>query len=374
LAERVQRYRVFAESSSNILSAGGDSGGDNGGGGGSSDSGIQYVEAPLDWQVSALMRRLLRDTDMVDGSANVRTIVQDAFERQRKIPETATNAPKKHRSKNAAVIIMKAPWDKVWTRAAETGKYYVKMIKQDGTEINATRKANTIALADLLPTFPDTPVRPGSTWETKMSILGELSARTPINVRAPITFTAFESLVTPNGDNVRCAKLESRFRFPEDQGKKISVGLENQSGRKAGNDTTASTAAVPGAAAGAGGDSGALTVDDIDVARTDVARVLWFDIANRHIIRSEDSIRTYYETSVEADDAPATTDAGAGAAGGAGGAGDAGPKKVSYDLKVTTWLDDRIPPPTTTFRAGAGTAHARDNVTDPSIAPLMQTK
>lgn len=64
---------------------------------------------------------------------------------------------------------------------------FVKTIEPTGKEINATRKAPTIALANLLPTFPDTEVRPGSTWETRMTFLGDLSSREPVNVSVPIT-------------------------------------------------------------------------------------------------------------------------------------------------------------------------------------------
>jgi hypothetical protein len=296
----------------------------------------------------------------------VRTIVQDSFERQRKAPTSDTNAPKKRRRIGRAVtIVMKAPWDHDWTKAAETGQNYVKMIQQNGTEINATRKAPTIAIGDLLPTFPDTAVRPGSTWETTMTILGELSSRTPLNVRAPITFTSYETLQTPAGEVRRCAKLESRFRLPESLSKKIAVGLENQTGRQAGQATGTETGSaaptVPGTNNGA---SGALTEDDIDVSRSDISRVLWFDIQRNRVLRSEDSIRTYYETAVEAATAPTVgTDTSA--------IGAAEAKRVGYSLNVTTWLDDRIPSVTDTFNGGIGTAHGRDNVTDPPLSKIL---
>jgi hypothetical protein len=44
------------------------------------------------------------------------------------------------------------------------------------------------------------------------------------------------------------------------------------------------------------------------------------------------------------------------------------PTKVNYNLRVVKYLDDTIPPPTDQFTAGAGTAHARDSVQDPSIS------
>lgn len=365
LSDNVLRYRIFAESKGPVDEGAGGGAGGGGGDAGGGDGGITYLMAPMDWQVSALLRRIVRDTNMVDSSANVRTIVQEAYERPRVAPTDSEAAARPKKRRRGGNITMLAPWDKVWTKAAETGQYFVKMIAQNGAETNATRKAATIALADLLPTFPDVAVRPGSTWETTMSILGELSSRTPINVRAPITFTAFEVLQTPAGESRRCAKLESRFRLPENLAKKIAIGLENQAGRTAGGGTGAGGAAnVPVSAGGGGAAQGALIEEDIDVARSDVARVLWFDIERSRVLRSEDAIRTYYETMVEAE-------GGAAPAPGAGAA-EGEPKKVNYSLNVTTWLDDRIPAPTERFNAGANTAHSRDNVTEHSLTRAVQ--
>src|SRR5690606_11672063 len=96
----VQRYRVFAESNA-IVDSGQGAGGGGGGGaaggaaGGGGEGGAEWIPAPLDWQVSALMRRVVRDiggwsdtrltpTKSDDiTSANIRTVVQEAFQRQR---------------------------------------------------------------------------------------------------------------------------------------------------------------------------------------------------------------------------------------------------------------------------------------------------
>ncbi len=405
LRDSVERYRVFAESNA-VIDDGAAAGGGGAPGGGGGDAGgatATTIPAPLDWQVAALMRRQVRNIGMYNGSANIATAVQESFERQRQgeggggggaTDGATTAAPTSSRSKTpVSTAPAKAPWnvdDKglpLWNKASETGKYFVKMIEPNGTEINATRKAPTIAIADLLPTFPDSEVRPGSTWETNMTILGDLSTRKGVNVTAPITFTAYDTILTPGGESRRCAKLESRFRLPENLSKRIAANL----GSKVGSAGGASGGAAGGAPMGGGapgGDTGAseptLLPEDIEVARTDVARVMWFDMARRQVLRSEDTIKSYFEIP------PATTDATGGAPGGApmGGApagpggfpvGDGGagaapaePIKVNYNLNVTTWFDDRIPSPNFTYTGGLGTAHSRDSVTEPGISRITQ--
>jgi hypothetical protein len=354
---QVQRYRVFAESNASIeggMQGGGGSGAVAGGGGeGGSES---YLPAPLDYQVAALMRRIVRDVFVRDDTANISTIVQDSFERGREGGESGAGAntaesARPSRRKKAPSAPTKGPWLPLWTKSAETGKSFTKRIQQNGQEINATRKSTNVAIADLLPTFPDATVHPGSTWETKMSILGDLTSRLPINVQAPITFTAYDTIQTPNGESRRCAKLESRFRLPDNLAKRIAVNLGNKAGTAGG---------------GGGGGEGAegLMVEDIDVARTNVARVLWFDMDRRQVLRSEDIIRSYFEIPPANEGGAATT---APAAGGEG-ATPAEPTKISYNLTVTTWLDDRIPSPNEGYTGGLGTAHAVDNVTEPGLA------
>jgi hypothetical protein len=417
----VQRFRVFAEA--NATTTGGAAtatatgggaavGGGAPGGGGASAGGS--VPAPLDLQVSALMRRVLRDTNMLNGSANIQTIVQEAFERGRKGENAGaagadgggalgvTTTPVASRNPAPYRGIGKAPWNEeggvaLWNPAPETGNYFIKMIQQDGTEINPTRKAPSLAIADLLPTFPNVPVRPGSTWGTTMSFVGELSSRTPINVKdAPMTFTAYEDLQTPSGENRRCAKLESRFRLPENLAKRIAASLANKSGGAGGGAAGgAPGGATPGGAmpGGEGGAAaGGLTENDIEVARTDVARVLWFDIERRRILRAEDTIRSSFEkpaTAVAATGGdfgggvPGRGFPGGGFPGGGfpGASGEAGgvpavpaePEVVSYNLSVTTWLDDRVPNPTGQYLPGGAGAHTRDSVAEPGLSRILRS-
>ena len=410
LRDSVERYRVFAESDAVIedgSAAGGAGGGLSGGGLGGGEGGASAetdIPAPLDWQVAALMRRQVRNIGMYNGSANIATAVQESFERQRKgeggggagSEGALGGAPASGRSKkSASAAPAKAPWNTddnglpLWDKASETGKYFVKMIEPNGTEINATRKAPTIAIADLLPTFPDSPVRPGSTWETNMTILGDLSTRKGINVTAPITFTAYDSILTPGGESRRCAKLESRFRLPENLAKQIAANLGSKVG-SAGGAGGLGGGSAPSSLGGSEGGSAEPTLlpEDIEVARTDVARVMWFDMDRRQVLRSEDTIKSYFEIP------PAETDAAGGAAlGGApsarggfpggggfpGAGGEAGadaapaePTKVNYNLGVTTWFDDRVPAPNFTYTGGLGTAHSKDSVNEPGISRVTR--
>ena len=405
LRDSVERYRVFAESNATI--EGGDEAGAAGGGGGGlgGEGGAAtetYIAAPLDWQVSALMRRQVRNIGMYNGSANIATTVQESFERQRLSESSAGGAaPAASTSRRGKAPVstapVKAPWNEeggkqLWNKASETGKYFVKMIEPNGTEINSTRKAPTIAIADLLPTFPDSPVRPGSTWETNMTILGDLSSRKGVNVQAPITFTAYDTILTPGGESRRCAKLESRFRLPENLAKNIAANLGNKVGTAGAAGGALGGGGAPGGGApggapgggarggaasspigGAGGGEAELLPEDIEVARADVARVLWFDMDRRQVLRSEDIIKAYFEIP------PSATDAGGGGAIGSGGALGGGegaeaaePQKVTYNMSVTTWMDDQIPSPNFTYNGGLGTAHSKDSVNEVGISRITQ--
>ncbi len=400
LRNSVERYRVFAESNAVIddgMAAGGGGGGGGGEAGGGAAATASYIPAPLDWQVAALMRRQVRNIGMYNGSANIATAVQESFERQRKSEaggtgggEGAAPAAAPTSRRNAApvsTVPIKAPWNEdekgkpLWNKAGETGKYFVKMIEPDGTEINATRKAPTIAIADLLPTFPESEVRPGSTWETNMTILGDLSSRKGVNVTAPITFTAYDTILTPGGESRRCAKLESRFRLPENLAKKIAANLGNKVGSTGGAGGEAGAAPVPGGGGGEGGGDASATLlpEDIEVARTDVARVLWFDMDRRQVVRSEDIIKSYFEIPLAATDAGGGAPTGGAPAGGAmmgGGAGaeaaPAEPQKITYNMSVTTWFDDRVPSPNFTYTGGLGTAHSKDSVNEVGISRVTQ--
>jgi hypothetical protein len=246
------------------------------------------------------------------------------------------------------------------------------MIQPTGLEINATRKSPSIALGDLLPTFPQGEVRPGSTWETTMTFVADLSTRGPLTVRnAPMTFTSFEDVPTPGGRTVACAKLETRFRLPDEQAMELAKKLAAKTGG-AGGAPGGSSGPGGGMMAGPGGGETEEAEIEISLARTSVSRVLWFDINKRQVLRSEDIVDTYFEQEAAA----------AGEMGGMGGpppgmggppgasgapAAPAEPTKVSYNLRVTTWLDDTIPPPTDKFNGGLGTAHSRDSVQDATI-------
>jgi hypothetical protein len=395
LDPNVQRYRVFAVSDGMMEGGGkeGGGGGAGGAGGAGAEGGEEWIPAPLDWQVSALMRRVVRDVgmfsdDKADGvsSANIRTVVQTAFQRQRQSEGSSgqavetpgaggTRTSRRRKKKNQAPT--KAPWKDTWEVADETGQYFVKMIEPSGREINATRKAPTIALADLLPTFPTTPVSPGSTWETRMTFLGELSSREPVNVSVPITFTSFEPIQTPAGFTRRAAKLESRFLMPEDLAKRIAINLILQGGDSASGGAGGATGGGMDANVGATGKAGttASSLDPLDLKdymdsitsiRTNTSRVLWFDVEKHRVLRSEDTMRTYFEYE------PLEGEEGGGGRGGGGGgeAAAAEPTKVSYSLTVTTWFDDSVPSPTDKYGGGAGTAHSRDNAQDPTIEKI----
>jgi hypothetical protein len=409
LDPNVQRYRVFAESNG-IVDSGQSSGGGGGAGGaaGGEGGGEEWIDAPLDWQVSALMRRVVRDIggwsdtkltpDKSDDitSANIRTVVQEAFQRQRESESGSGEgeggvgaggggyvSKKKKKGPSGPT---KAPWQKDWEIAPEIGQYFVKNIEPSGKEINATRKAPTIALADLLPTFPDTEVRPGSTWETRMTFLGDLSSREPVNVSVPITFTAFENLQTPAGFNRRAAKLESRFQMPELVAKKMAINLILQGGISGGGGEGGATGG--GGETGAGGEgmtgsSGAKTaatlppeelqdmLDAIPAISSRASRVLWFDVQNHRVLRSEDTIRTSFSYEGSSGEGEGGGAAAGGAMGGGGGESKpAEPTKVSYTLVVTTWYDDTVPAVHPKYVGGAGTAHSRDNVKDPSIEKI----
>lgn len=420
--QEVQRYRVFAESNGIIDTPTGGAGGGGASGGGASsgggESGGEYIPAPLDWQVTALLRRIVRDVGMIDDSANIRTVVDNSFQRQR-LSESGGNsggesssgaapAASSKKKKKGPGFPVKAPWnyevrDKVpfqlWDPAPETGQYFVKMIKTTGEEINATRKANTLAIADLLPTFPEGPVRPGNTWETTMTFLGELSQRKPIDVVHRMLFSSFDTIKTPAQVEVRAAKLESRFQLPESKAKEIAVSLASMGltgggsgggaggsggggGAEGGTSSSGKGASSRGSSSGGGSSSsgagGAAADFDPDLilsARTNVSRVLWFDITKRRVVRCEDRLNTVFEMESasagggESGSSSAAGGQGQGATGGGADAEPAEPTKVTYNLFIITEFDDTIPRSTPLYTAGDFTAH-RDvalNPDDPTL-------
>ena len=394
----VQRYRIFAESNATIsdggASGGGASGGGSSGGGGGDGGGAEYIPAPLDWQMTALLRSVVRDVGMIDGSANIRTVVDHAFQRQRQSEYgggaggesggSGGGGSTKKKSSKAPAFPTKAPWHydeegplplPLWEQAPETGTYFVKMVQQTGDEINATRKPTTIAIADLLPTFPKGAVKPGITWTTTMTFLSDLSNRKPINVEWRMLFTTFETIKTPAQREIRAAKLESRFQMPSKQAMDIALSLAAMSGAgggsggggsaEGGSSSGGSSSSGRGASGGAsagGGDAGGAGVDPdtIKNARTNVARVLWFDIENRRVLRCEDRLNTYFEMESQGGaggegggSGASSRSSSSGSSGGASGEGGAQapaePTRVSYSLFVSTVLDDTIPEPSTLY-------------------------
>jgi hypothetical protein len=263
---------------------------------------------------------------------------------------------KRKRKKKGPTAPVKAPWG-VWKNSIDTGRYFVKTVKADGEEINATKKTTTLAIGDLLPNFPDAEVHPGSTWTTQMSLVGDIPDSTGIRVQAPMTFVAFENVITPNGVTKRCAKLESRFSLPQANAEKIGHAIQAKIG--SGGAGGAATAQQGGMGTMSGPNSGGTDEEPIDfkVISTNVSRLIWFDIAGNQVVRSTDTVNTHYEEEEE------EADDGGGAIGGGAGAGGGG-TKVSYNLRITRYLDDRVPEPTRSYTNGRGTAHARDSVTD----------
>lgn len=419
----VQRYRIFAESNATIDEGGGGGGGRGGGSsGGGGEGGAEWIPAPLDWQLTALLRRVVRDVGMVDGSANIRTVVDNAFQRQRQSEyggggeSGGSGGGSSSRKKSKAPSFpTKAPWHydeellplqiPLWEPAPETGTYFVKMVHQTGEEINATRKPTTIAIADLLPTFPKGPVKPGITWTTTMTFLSDLSQRLPINVEWRMLFTTFENIKTPAQREIRAAKLESRFQMPNKQAMDIALSLAAMSGAGAGGAGGGGSAGAEGSSSGGGSRGGAaggrgaagrgaagasggaaagaeVDPDTIKNARTNVSRVLWFDIAKRRVVSCQDRLNTYFEIESESGGEGGSGGGSSGRPGGGRGSsmGSSGaegaeapaePTRVNYSLFVSTQLDDTIPEPSILFdrRRIIPTAHV-----DPSRNPDDITK
>ena len=373
------------------------------GGGGIGASGGN--PAALDKQVTLLIRRATRDVGLVEGAANIKMSVKDAFERGREGASQGAGglggAMGMPGMMGAGAANNAAPanpdeWAKEWSPAQENGEFYVKMIKANGEEINATRKRPTIALGDLLPRFPNTAVRPGSSWESEITLVAELVERKPVTVRAPMYFTSFETLKTPAGVPRRCAKLESSFPLSKETSEKIAKSIASAGGSAGGmgamgGGMMGAGGAMPGMGMpGAMGGGAEATVKN---ARTSVVRTMWFDVNARRLLRSEDTVETYYEGEAQAAMGGAMGGGampgmmpgmmgggmmpgmpGMGMPGGAMGgakAEPAEPTKTTYTLRVARYLDDTVPAPTENYNAGAGTAHARDSVQDPSLAKVL---
>jgi len=416
LEEAAQRYRIFAESNATISD--GTAGGavaasgvpaEGGTEGASSGGSAGWLPSPLDWQYSALLRRVVRDVGLFKSAANIKISVAEAFQRQREgqgggsgagvdgdmlgggAPGLVNAAPADTASVNTSGVSSKAPWSKTWQIAPESGTYFVKAIEPDGEEINATRKKRSIAVTDLLPLFPKEKVQPGSRWETLMTFLSDLSTRNPFNVKVPITFTGYEDIKLPSGEVRHAAKLESRFTLNQDQNgsvvTKMAAGLAVHGGI-AGGGTGASAGGGAGDmgmgdAMGATGASNAANEDaqieamqaNIATATIRASRVIWFDVDKHRVLRSQDQINTFFEMKQTAQSQGAVGGDAIGVPGmpgepGAVAAAPAEPTKVNYTMNVVTWFDDTIPPPTDQYNGGKGTPHSKDNVQEPSLSKV----
>lgn len=348
VAGKVQRYRVFAVSDATITgdtsamsgsSMSGSSMSMGGSPGGSSASAEPTPKpAPLDHQVDLLLRRVVREVGMIDGSANVRMVVQDAFDRKRMGSESSSggsggssmsmgssgsSGPSSSASSSTPLDANgKAIWNKTWNRAPETGQAYTKMIKPNGDEILITKKPATLPLGDILPTFPAYRVQKGATWNSDIVIVGELSKREPHRLlNVPVSLTGFENVSTPAGFERRCAKIEiAQFSLPDDMAKKIATALQSEAGSSAG---AGSSGGSPGGSPGGmsmsgsmGGSSGASAEPPkILNSRATLTRTIWFDIAAHQMVRSEDTVDAYYEEEAP----PASSMGGSGSMGGYSG-------------------------------------------------------
>lgn len=373
--DSVRRYRIFAESSVTVEGGSGGggaaAGGAAGAAGGDASAEDTYIPAPFDWQIDMLVRRVVRDVGLTDNSANIKSVLSEAYQRQRLSEqgggaetESGQKVKKKKKKKGQISAPTKAPWGE-WYASPQAGRYAVKTIKANGDEINATRKPATLGLADLLPRFPQGQVRPGSTWQSDMTIVGEIPEATGINVQAPMTFTGFENLQSPAGKEKRTAKLESRFNLPLDAATRVARSIQKQVGSGGGLAGQGAGGGSTGMTGGAGGAGADVEPPDFVSVNVSVTREIWFDISGTQILRAEDTVNTNYEEEVEED---------AGGGGAAAGGEAASGTKVSYNLRISKYLDDTIPPPTDAFTAGAGTAHSRDRVQDPSIARVLRGK
>ncbi len=349
---KVQRFRIFAvsdatitgneASSSGMSASGGMSGpaGSMGSGGATVDPNApKLTAAPLDHQVDVLVRRVVRDVGMLEGSANIRMVVASAFDRKRLGGSTSGSSGSGGGSESmggapsgAAVDNTVYPpgytgkpyWDPHWHRGLESSQAYTKMIKPDGEEINISHKPSTLPLGDILPTFPNYPVQKGATWNSNMTFIGELTKRAAFNLTGvPMSLTGFENLATPAGFERRCARVEvTQFSLPDDVAKSICTNLQTEAGSSSGASGSGSPGGMSSggeggsgmSSGGASGASGAAAAPPkLLNYRATMSRVIWFDIAAHQLVRSEDTVDAYYEQ-----EAPAVS-TGMGSSGMSGG-------------------------------------------------------
>lgn len=384
---KVYRYRIFAESNATItggttaVGGGGGLGGEGGAAAGGGET-VTLEPAPLDHQVDILVRRATRDVGMMDNSANIRLIVQEGFARDREgSGGGGSGGGSGSFDPNDYPVGYKGKghWEKIWHRSLESSQAYTKMIKQNGEEINATKKPSTLPMGDILPTFPSFPVQKGATWNADLTFVGELTKRAALRLSStPTTLASFENVATPAGFERRCARVEvSQVALPDDMAKSIARALQTEAGSSKDGSSGGDTGSGAGGVGG-GRDSKANKLPDIVNYRATLTRVLWFDIAAHQLVRSEDTVDAFYEEvekrspgeAADGTDDVSNTFPGIGAAATGNGTTTAKqtPKTVTYNMKIVKFLDDRLPNPTGRWTGGLGTAHSRDNARDPSIA------
>src|SRR5690606_31652833 len=150
--------------------------------------------------------------------------------------------------------------------------------------------------------FPEEEVQPGSRWSTLMTFLSDLSLRNPFNVKVPITFTGYEDIKLPSGEVRHAAKLESRFTLNQEQNgsvvTKMAAGLAVHGGIAGGGSGGASVGAGEMSMGGMMDTSGAAAANEdaqIEAMKKNIAsatirasRVIWFDVEQHRVLRSQD--------------------------------------------------------------------------------------
>lgn len=184
----------------------------------------------LDKQISLLIRQEIRDV-LVTGAANIRTIVQYAFERGREGVQSGMGG-------GASTLPgVKPKWSEEWYEAREANKQQVRMIFPTGIEVNATansgpqegRRHAKIPTVDILPRFPaqptnerePRPVAEGESWSSPMTFVVELVHRVALRANGTIQFTKFEDVKLREGETRRCAKLEMVKKFTAPPGRLV---------------------------------------------------------------------------------------------------------------------------------------------------------
>lgn len=246
------------------MGSGGESGGMGMGmpgmGGGMGGGMVQPPDtSALDKQLSFLLRQEIRDV-LVTGAANIRTIVQYAFERGRESAQGGGMGGSMDMGMPGGMGMMgmgpgrgggmpgmgggasmppgvKPKWSEQWFEAREANKQQVRMIFPTGIDINATansgpqdgRRHFKIPTFDILPRFPVQPtndrepraIPEGESWSSPMTFVVELVHRIALRANGTIQFTKFEDVQLREGETRRCAKLEAVLKFKAPPGRLV---------------------------------------------------------------------------------------------------------------------------------------------------------